>query len=410
MYVAPTRPLLFKSKSLSISSSNDVRLYRGKEEERTIHSDEDTHEKKEMNFENDTSTVRVPMKRKNPLRPAILRSTSSSHSNTNYYRSPLKMMNPSCSAVDEDDDDGDDAEQDHNVNDVVNDVPIKRRNSFIPTALRGVTLSPKVVFGKPKVGLSSSSSLSNTNKRGKPPLIRNLSFSTSTDTWNTETDDSDNHRSLTNSPTSSASSSSASSNDVRQSNERSSIDTMLYDTTAGSSCSDRGDIQSFGQSCTKSSINYICSTTNQNSKQISFVRSIISVVCMFFWHHLNKISTTFRMKAIITTVWMTLFDIMVEAVSISLEIISYVILVVLRIFETTMLWFVQQVYIRRMFIYLYETLKGRRKNHDNKNDVVLDDTNIVPTNSIDKGNRRPIRFLHVPKDIVRRRHTCSNKD
>ena len=130
-------------------------------------------------------------------------------------------------------------------------------------------------------------------------------------------------------------------------------------------------------------------------------------VATFLWRYMKAIAATLNLQTATARIWTTLFDIVIEAVSIMVDVMSYALTIMLRIFEASMLWFMQQVYIRQAFIYLYNSFKNRRKSGEEVVNEVDGDptkTNELPLSpTTEKGNRRPMRFLIVPKDMVRKR-------
>jgi hypothetical protein len=253
-------------------------------------------------------------------------------------------------------------------------IPAKRRNSFMP--ITKLSLSPKPGF--------KMSSISSVHKTARPPLLRTLSYTASTDTGNTEISQSDHTRSSTSTPA--------------QNNDQN-LETLSSETNRFANICDLDKSSTSTASLQTASVEDGC-LKESHGKNMSFARSLSLVVGMFLWHYLKVIGLTLNLKTILVKIWMTLFDVLVGAVSISVELISYTIPIMVRLFETSMLWFVQQVYIRRIFVYLYEALKHRKK-HDA---VVEQTTPTEPTLSPkEKISRRPMRFLSISKNTVRSR-------
>lgn len=331
----------------------------------------------------DPIAVRVPLKRRKSFMPITSHSNSILHSSENISGSSgsCALACPVFELDDENDDSVAAAQQ----------LPTRRRNSFMPSSLRGVSLSPKPVFKKQAI----------IQRKGMPPLLRTLSYNASTDTCNSETDHSDHTRSTTGTPTSSSS-------DLQQQDEQGVLSVLDNMSSACVSVMETNnivnvfDIDKSTRSTVTAPLTGVCVNEKYETK-MSSQRSMSNVIGMFLWHYLKVIGLTLNLKTIIVRVWMTLFDIVIEAVSITVELMSYVIPITLRIFETSMLWFVQQVHIRRLFIFLYDTFKHRKNGDVDAN--IIDETTMNATISspIEKSNRRPIRFLSISRDNGRKR-------
>ena len=348
---------------------------------RHVHSCHDEDHPRE-----DPISVRVPMKRRKSFMPMTSHSRSSMNSCDTMRGYPRKAFQAACPVFELDD------ENDEDVT-VAQQLPTRQRTSFMQSALRGVSLSPKPAFQK--------QTISSLQRKGKPPLLRTLSYNASIDTFNYETEHSNNTRSTASSPTSSS--------DLQQ--DEQSLESVLDGTSNAcvSLMETNKVVNFFDLDKSNRSIKSpdVCDAGGWCKKKeetnMSFVRSISLIIGMFLWHHLKLIGLTLNLKTIIFRIWMTLFDIVIEAFSITVELISYAIPIALRIFETSMLWFVQQVHIRRLFIFLFDTFKHRKSI-----DVVVGTIDETPTsesisNPIEKSNRRPIRFLCISKDNVRRK-------
>lgn len=348
---------------------------------RSVYSCDEEDDCKKDNIQ----TVRVPLKRRRSFMPATAYSRSTFHSNGNTSSADERTFNLVCPVFERD---GENCNE--NIETDKLHVPARRRGSFLPTALRGISLSPKPGFKK--------TSISSQIQVAKPPLLRTLSYSASTDTCNTETDYSDLTRSTTGSPTSSSSDSQqqideppVATNSLKEASNNN-IFFFDLDKSSRSTFSTRNVCDDGGR------------LKERQETKMSFVRSLSLVVVMFVWHYMKVIGLTFNLRTIFAKIWMTLFDIVVEAVALVVELTSYAIPIILRLFETSMLWFVQQVYIRRIFIYLYNTFKNRKKVDAAVVDVDETSSNEVTSNPTEKCNRRPIRFLYVSKDTARRRN------
>lgn len=322
----------------------------------------------EVDSGRDPIRLRVPMKRRRSFMPATNQSRSF-RSNENTCSSPGRLVIPHSPIIEVDCENNNDNRDADKVQ-----IPAKRRNSFMP--ITKLSLSPKPGF--------KMSSISSVHKTARPPLLRTLSYTASTDTGNTEISQSDHTRSSTSTPA--------------QNNDQN-LETLSSETNRFANICDLDKSSTSTASLQTASVEDGC-LKESHGKNMSFARSLSLVVGMFLWHYLKVIGLTLNLKTILVKIWMTLFDVLVGAVSISVELISYTIPIMVRLFETSMLWFVQQVYIRRIFVYLYEALKHRKK-HDA---VVEQTTPTEPTLSPkEKISRRPMRFLSISKNTVRSR-------
>jgi hypothetical protein len=333
----------------------------------------------EDDSDRDPMDVIVPMKRRRSFLPTTAHSRSRCQSTENIFSSPGRQVKPTYPVFEIGDENGNDIFETNKLQ-----LPAKRRNSFMAISLRGVSMSPKPSFKKTLVSY----------KTAKPPLLRALSYSASTDTCNTEISHSDHTRSTTSSPTSSSSDSQEQTGDQNVETE-SLMEANHFVSIFDLDKSSRSTVSSHNYSAEGGCLK------ERHETNMSLLRSMSLVVGMFLLHYVKVIGLTLNLRTILARIWMTLFDIMVEAVSITMELMSYAIPIILRLFETSMLWFVQQVYIRRVFILLYDTFKNRKKC-----DVAVDhlaSTNEPISSPTEKGTRRPMRFLNVSKDTVRRK-------
>lgn len=339
------------------------------------HYDEDNGGREPM-------TARVPMKRRRSFMPTTAHSRSSLRFNETTSSSPGMTYKPTCPVFEMDEENDKD-----NVETERSKVRAKRRNSFMPITLHGISLSPK-----PGVKKQSISSLQQT---AKPPFLRTLSFCASSDTCNTETDYSDHTRSTTGTPTSSSS-------DLQQQNDDQTIEAVSLMHNSHANTYFDVDISSSSTVSSRNACDEGSCLKETYETSMSLMRSVSLVVGMFLWHYMKAVGLllSLNLKRSLARIWMTLFDIVVEAISLTVELISYAIPIMLRLFETSMIWFVQQVYVRRVFIFLHDTFKHRKKSDDVADDTANNEPISCPT---EKGNRRPIRFLYVSKETMRRR-------
>ena len=410
------KPTLFKSKSFSFYNNAEGRM---NERKQIDDSDKQRHYSPERmrfgqhadvkyehsNHQSPTSitgrgsiTARVPIKRRKSFMPT----TDAFHANEDSLSSPAngrKVFRPTFAVIEMD------GEKGTNIAEEASPLksPSRRRNSFIPAALQGVSLSPKPALKK----LTAST----LQRRTKPPLLRTLSYSASTDTYATETDHSENTRSAASTPTSTSSSDSQPISDehslenISENVEGAKFLTETpthFDNAVGLYKSSRStispqNVDDVGGSCRKV----------KNETKMNVLPAVSLAVATFLWRYMKAIAATLNLQTATARIWTTLFDIVIEAVSIMVDVMSYALTIMLRIFEASMLWFMQQVYIRQAFIYLYNSFKNRRKSGEEVVNEVDGDptkTNELPLSpTTEKGNRRPMRFLIVPKDMVRRR-------
>lgn len=94
-------------------------------------------------------------------------------------------------------------------------------------------------------------------------------------------------------------------------------------------------------------------------------------------------------EPVLSYLWYFFIDVLVYAFGVLLEVLSFALPIVLRVCESTMLFFVNQVYIRRMLVFLYETVKSRKK----LNTVETSDSVLV--DNVPKKYSR-LRKLRIP--------------
>ncbi len=348
-------------------------------------------------------TARVPIKRRKSFMPT----TDAFHVDENSVASPTgrrRVFRPTFSLIEID------GENETNITEAPLKSHTRQRNSFIPAALQGVSLSPKPALKK----LTAST----LHRKIKPPLLRTLSHSASTDTYNTETDHSDYTRSAASTPTSSSSNLQPPPPDEHHLENVSEHAVAAKSFTETPSHIDNvvGLHKLSRWTIPPQNADHVGGGMMQkNETKMNVVPAASLVVATFLWHYVKAIGSTLHLPTVTARIWTTLFDIVIEAVLIMVDFMSYALTIMLRILEASMLWFLQQVYIRQVFIYLYNSFKNRRKSGEGVVNHVDDDptkTNELPLSPTEKGYRRPMRFLIVPKDMVRvrsiRAGNCKN--
>lgn len=98
--------------------------------------------------------------------------------------------------------------------------------------------------------------------------------------------------------------------------------------------------------------------------------SVLSII----WKTVKDSASRVYYEPTLSFLWYIFIDILVYLFSVLLEVLSFVIPIVLRACESTMLFFVNQVYVRRILIFLYEIFKPRKKlNEMEESDSSVDD-------------------------------------
>jgi hypothetical protein len=190
----------------------------------------------------------------------------------------------------------------------------------------------------PKVSKSLLVRRGTTGSQPRPPPIstghsRRISFSASSETGNTDDSDGFLPAKALNSV-----SSDISSNPSAQFSRSPSLDAFSVSTVSNESP------QSISPSLSSS------------DRSVS-VRSII-------WKSMKDSVSRVYHEPVLIYLWYFFIDALVYVVGVLLEVLSFALPIILRVCESTMLFFINQVYIRRILIFLYEIFKPRKKRID----------------------------------------------
>jgi hypothetical protein len=97
----------------------------------------------------------------------------------------------------------------------------------------------------------------------------------------------------------------------------------------------------------------ITPSLSSNDSSVS-MRSII-------WKSIKDSASRVYHEPFLSFMWYFFIDVLVYMIGVLMEVFSFALPIVLRVCESTMLFFVNQVYVRRFLIFLYELFKPRKK-------------------------------------------------